>query len=108
MKNPLLPDEFSGLEDLAATWALQSERDRHTTRLNAEFGQLKQLYDAVLPRIEEIATYLDQFPMDGLPTPQQNLLNLSFSCMEVALPVEAHGQSTVPGGFDSARFMVEF
>jgi len=46
--------------------------------------------------------------MDELPAPEQNLLNLALSCMEVALPVEAHGQTTVPGGFDSARFEVDF
>ena len=77
-------------------------------RLTSEFAQLQQLYDAVIPEIERIVAHLNQFPMGALPPQEQNLLNLSFSCMEVALPVEAHGQSTVPGGFEPARFKVDF
>jgi len=46
--------------------------------------------------------------MGALPEPEQNLLNLALSCMEVALSVEAHGQTTVSGGFDPAHFEVDF
>ncbi|MBL4621060.1 MAG: hypothetical protein JKY89_01555 [Immundisolibacteraceae bacterium] len=104
----LLPEPFREFESLAAIWSCGTERERHTVRLTSEFEQLQQLYDAVLPEIERIVAHLNQFPMGGLPTQEQNLLNLSFSCMEVALPVEAHGQSTVPGGFEPERFMVDF
>ena len=104
----LLPDQFSEFEQLAQTWACATERARHTVRLTSEFGQLQQLYDAVLPSVERIVAHLNQFPMGELPPQEQNLLNLTFSCMEVALPVEAHGQSTVPGGFEPERFMVDF
>jgi len=62
----------------------------------------------VLPRVEEIVGHPNQFPMDALPEPEQNLPNLALSCREVALPVEAHGQTTVPGGFDPAHFEVDF
>ena len=103
-----LPTQFAEFEKFVAVWSLTSERARHSTRLTVEFEQLKSLYEAVLPRLEEIASHLNKFPMDGLPEPQQHLLNLALSCMEVALPVEAHGQTTVPGGFDPARFQVDF
>lgn len=106
--NQRLPGEFSALEPQAAIWSLATERERHTTRLNAKFEQLQSLYDEVLPRIEEIASYLNQFPMDDLPAQQQNLLHLALSCMEVCLPVEAHGQTTVPRGFEPSRFIVDF
>ena len=104
----LLPDPFSEFEGFAQKWACSTERERHTVRLTSEFEQLQQLYDAVLPQIEEMVAHLNQFPMGELPEQEQNLLNLTFSCMEVALPVEAHGQTTVPGGFEPARFLVDF
>ena len=106
--NQRLPSQFAELESLAEVWACATERERHTRRLTSEFEQLKQLYDAVLPEVEQIVAHLNQFPMGELPEQEQNLLNLSLSCMEVALPVEAHGQTTVPGGFDPARFEVDF
>ena len=104
----LLPEQFSEFESLASIWSCPTERERHTVRLTSEFEHLQQLYDAVLPEIERIVAHLNQFPMGALPPQQQNLLNLCFSCMEVALPVEAHGQSTVPGGFEPERFKVDF
>ena len=104
----LLPDQFSEFEKFAQTWSRPTERERHTVRLTSEFEQLQQLYDAVLPQIEKMVAHLNQFPMGELPEQEQNLLNLTFSCMEVALPVEAHGQTTVPGGFEPARFLVDF
>ena len=104
----ILPTEFSDLENHAAVWSLATERERHTTRLTADFDQLQSLYDDVLPKVEEIAKHLNQFPMDELPPSEQNLLNLALSCMEVTLAVEAHGQTTVPRGFDHARFEVDF
>lgn len=104
----LLPIEFLDLENHAVVWSLATERERHTTRLTTAFEQLQSLYDDVLPRVEKISQHLNQFPMDELPPPEQNLLNLALSCMEVTLAVEAHGQSTVPRGFDHARFQVDF
>lgn len=106
--NQKLPSQFAAFESLAVVWACATERERHTLRLTSEFEQLKQLYDAVLPELEQIVAYLNQFPMGELPEQEQNLLYLALSCMEVTLAVEAHGQTTVPGGFDPARFEVDF
>ena len=104
----LLPTAFNDLQDFADRFALPTERERHHERLHADFADLQALYNAVLPRIDEIHDYLAQFPWPDLPERERNLLNLALALIEVSLAVESHGQSTVPYGFDHDRFEVTF
>ena len=103
-----LPAEFSQLEPYVAQWDLLTERERHTTRLTAPIEQSSELYDALLPEIEPIAEYLADFDVNDLPAPQQSLMNLALSFMEVSLTVECLKSPTVPGGFAFERFEVLF
>ena len=103
-----LPAAFADLQTFADRYALPTERERHTERLKGPFGDLKALYDAVLPRLGDIHAHLKTHPWPNLPPAEQSLLNLALALMEVALAVESHGQPTVPHGFDHTRFRVWF
>ncbi|MEL0083687.1 MAG: hypothetical protein VW985_11715 [Gammaproteobacteria bacterium] len=101
-----LPAPFQSLEPFVEVWDLGSERERHTTRLNAPIEESQKLYDALLPQIEPIAEYLESFDLNNLPAQEQSLLNLALSFMEVSLTVECLKSPTVPGGFAFDRFEV--
>lgn len=108
MTAPVLPAPFADLEPLAGRYVLSTERERHTARLTSPYADLKNFYDTVLPRMPDINAHLAAQPWPGLPAPEQCLMDLGLFLMEVALAVEAHGQPTVPYGFDWRRFEVHF
>lgn len=101
---PRLPEAFRDLERFSG-WSLETERERQYKRLASEMGELQEVYDAVLPRMEEIVAHLNQFPLDTLPEEARHLLNLCLSVVEVSNAVEMFGQPAVIDGFDAERFV---
>ena len=65
-----LPDEF---RDLAPwlDWALEPERARTEKREASSMAEIRAFYDAVLPRLEEMIRYLEDFRDDDMPSPRQ-------------------------------------
>lgn len=102
-----LPAEFADL-DKYLDWALPTERARSRKRLTSSMEEIKAFYDDMLARIEPALEYLNTFPLDDMPEPQQNLLNLTLMLAEVANAVELF--KTQPGvidGFDPERFITD-
>jgi hypothetical protein len=96
MTSPLLPEEFSSLEQFAADgWCLGAEQARYEKRLQTTMPELLELYDAAFPRLRDITIHLDQFPLDDLPEREQNLLHFAFSLIQVSLAVDMWGQPEV-------------
>ena len=105
MSERLLPDSFQDLEPFAATWALATERERKSRRLASTMEELQVFYTAILPRMEAVITYLDQFPLEAMPAEAQRLLSLTLSLAEVAMAVELFKQPSVADGYDAERFV---
>ena len=99
-----LPEEFRDLEPFAA-WALPTERERNGRRRASSMAEINALYDAVLPRMDAIIAYLNQYPLDALPEEAERLLNLSLSLAEVSPAVEFYKQPEVVDGFPADRFL---
>jgi hypothetical protein len=104
MPDVRLPDRFRDLEPLASIWALPHESERHALRLASTIQDLRALYDAMMPRIEDILAYLSEFPVEALTSESRNLLNLACSLAEIGPAVELYGATEVPNGYDSRRF----
>jgi hypothetical protein len=105
MPSRMLPEPFADLEDFAAVWALATESERSRTRQSYTMAELQAFYDAMLPRMETILAYLNQFPLDALPADAQSLLHLTLSLAEVAPAVELFKQPSVVDGYDIARLI---
>ena len=90
-----LPSEFADLEPFA-DWALPTERERYAKRLASTMDEMQAFYDAALPRLEDAASYLEQFPLDDLPEDALHLLLICYSLINVSFPVEAWHQPRVP------------
>ena len=99
-----------GYRDLAwlADWALPTERQRHSKRIGTPLPEIQRVYDALLPRIEPMIAYLDQFPINDLPPAEANLMLLALVFVEVSPSVELLHSPTVPDGFEPSRFEVHF
>ena len=89
------PADFADLEPLAA-WAVPTEKARYELRMSSTMDELQAFYDAVFPRLDEAATYLEQFDMNALPEDAQRLLWLCCSLVTVSFPVEVWRQPKVP------------
>jgi hypothetical protein len=65
--------------------------------------EIQAFYDAILPRMDAIVEYLNQFPLDNLPERARPLSYLGYAFMDIAAAVELYGQPSVPDGFDATR-----
>jgi len=92
----MLPSEFADLEPYAQRWCLATENERWNERMSSSMEDLRQLYDALLPRVPEAMAYCDKFPLDGMPDDAVNLLRLVYSFVLVSFAVELWGQTYPP------------
>ena len=101
-----LPEQFKALQPLVdGGWALRTERERNAKRLSSSITEIRTVYDSLLPRMDEIVSYLNQFPLDNMPDDARTLLNLTLALAEVSPAVEFYGQPEVVYGFPSSRFV---
>ena len=101
MTNPL-PDEFQDLAPFLE-WALASEQERSAKRQACTIKEIKTFYSAMLQRLEEILSYLDDYPTENVPPDVETLFHLTLSVAEVAPAVENFGQPGVVDGYDVKR-----
>ncbi len=100
-----LPEEFADLERFI-DWSLPTERERNARRLASSIEEIKELYQAMVPRTEAILEYLDRFELGKLPEREQRLLNLTLALAEVANAVELYKNPAVIDGFDPKRLIL--
>ena len=100
-----LPAGFEDLERFVDSWSLASERERNRQRLSSTMEEIQSLYDALLPRMEEIIGYLNQQPLNNLPDDARRLFHLSLALAEIAPAVEFYKQPEVVDGFPPDRFV---
>ena len=104
MPDRILPEAFPDLEPLVA-WALPTEQERNHKRVNSSMTEINTFYETLLPRMDDVLAYLNQFSLDALPAEAQRLMYLTLSLAEVAPAVEFFHQPRVTDGYDPARFI---
>ena len=92
----LLPEEFADLERFASRWCLATEPERWAQRHASTIEEMRELYDAVSPRVEAAFAHCDRFPLDHLPHDTRNLLHLLLSFVMVSFPVEVWNAPRIP------------
>ncbi len=101
-----LPERFGEFEVLAQKWALPTENQRSAKRWSASPEEFQDFYDALVPHINEILAYLDQFLLEDMPEDALQLFHLSLALAEAAPHVEFYrGAAKVPHSFDARRML---
>src|SRR5262245_30155491 len=109
MSLSLLPSQFADLEPLATAWSLATQYERERKRAASTPAELYALYNTLLPHMQQVLNYLDQFPLDAMPQEARRLLYLTFSLAEVAPYVECYGgESRVPNSFEETRMVAVY
>ncbi len=90
-----LPEEFADLEHFA-DWGESTEKQRMARRIGSTMAELTDYYSTLLPRMEAMAEYLDQWTIPDLPAPAKKLLYMGLMYMEAAVSVELFKDPDVP------------
>lgn len=104
MANSFLPSDFSDLQGFSA-WALATETARAQRRRDSTLDELREFYDAMLPRLMAVLEYLNGFPLSRMPAPELALFQMSLAFAEIAPFVEQYGRTVLPEIFDERRFV---
>lgn len=105
-QEPLLPLGFQHLESLVSDWALPSEAARNQRRLTSSMAEIQEFYDTVLRAMEALVSHLSTFRVSELPAPEQRLMYLALSLMEVAPAVEIYHQPDIPDAIEADRLVI--
>ena len=106
MAERLLPEAFVDLEGWVA-WALPKETERSRKRQASTMAEIEAFYNALLPRMEAVLSYLNGFSLDGLPEPEERLFYLVLALAEVAPAVELFQEPREEETFDVTKFLPE-
>lgn len=83
-----LPAQFSDLAEFVAAWALPTERERFHKLHTSTLEELRRFYDAMLPRMNEILAWLNQYKVSDMPEDARTLFDLSLAFAETAHPID--------------------
>ncbi|MFT4564969.1 MAG: hypothetical protein ACI9BW_004739 [Gammaproteobacteria bacterium] len=104
MTNNALPSGFEDLAEFMPDWACATEIERNRFRVAQSLAELKRFYDAMMPRLDAISSFLNDFPLHAMPRDCANLLELALMTMEVAPAVEYYNSPDVPESVEYEKF----
>ena len=100
-----LPEQFAPLEPFVSVWALPTEQQRSERRWASSPEEFQSFYDAVLPLLDDLLAYLDQFTLGEMPEQALPLYHLAIAFAEASPHVEMYkGAAQVPFSFHASRF----
>lgn len=95
------------LKPFIGEWGLPTLSRRIEKRLNSSIEELKAFHDAIVPRLEEIIDYLNQFPLDAIPEEDKPLSYATLAALEVENPVNKWNSATLEDAVDPRRFRIK-
>ena len=90
-----LPAQFADLAVWVRDWALTTERERFLKLHSVQLLQLRDFYQAMLPRIDEILVYLNQWEVSALPADARTLFDLAMTFSETAHPIDLNWKDEI-------------
>lgn len=83
-----LPAAFASLAPFADKWVLATEKARREARMTSSMEEINAFYAAMKPVLDDAIQHLNRFDLNALPAPEQNLLWLCQSLVEISVAVE--------------------
>lgn len=95
-----LPERYAKLEQTWGEWIIDTEPARAKLRLAKPDEELRTFYEALQPQLPELINFIDQYPIDALPSDVKNLWWLVSSYIGVAVALEMYGSvRAIPGAY---------
>ena len=99
------PPDLPGIDQYIRQWGLATERERIGKRTSSTLEALTEFYEAVLPHLEKIILFLDQFPLKQIPPEHQPLLYTTLSMIEVDQAVNKWKSPILPQAVDPSTYI---
>lgn len=90
----------AGLDPFLPGWGLATSHERLVKRANSSMEEMRAFYDAMMPQLEEIIDYLNQFPLNAIPDADMPLANAALAMCEVDNAVNKWNSPTLDSGID--------
>ncbi|MFT5134868.1 MAG: hypothetical protein ACI9SC_003350 [Gammaproteobacteria bacterium] len=101
-----LPAKFAAIEPFVAAWSLENELLRSQRRWSASVEEYEAFYDAMLPVLDDVLSYLDQYKLGAIPDEALPLYHLTLAFAEAAPHNELYEcANEVPNSFSASRFV---
>lgn len=101
ISRPLTTD----IDPFLPAWGLPTSHERLVKRANSTMDEIQAFYDAMMPRLEEIIEYLNQFPIAEIPEADQPLANAALAMCHVDNAVNKWKSPTLESGIDFRRLL---
>jgi hypothetical protein len=96
----LLPADFADLEPLVAEWSLDCEEARFRKLHSVSMTELRSFYDAMLPRLPAILSFLRECRLGAMSEPQKSLFHMAMTFVETSHPIDLGWADTdFPGAY---------
>lgn len=91
-----LPGAFGDLAPYL-DWALPTERARRIKRGASSMDELNAFYAAMVARMEDVLSFLGEFPPENPPADVERLFFMAASLAEIAPAIEMYGEQSALG-----------
>ena len=88
MSQRQLPPDFADLARFVDEWALSTEQQRYEQLHRHSLEHLRAFYEVMLPRMDAILIYLNQYTVQTLPADAKTLFDLAMTFSETAHPID--------------------
>ena len=99
--------EFSGLNEFVAGWGLPTAHERLIKRSEASMAEIESFYEAIVPRLEEIITFLNRYPVDQIPRDYLPLAYTALAACEIDDAVNVWKSPTLDLATDMCSWRVK-
>ena len=96
--NAQKPD-FAELSPFLAEWGLPHSAERVARRAGGSMKEIHAFHEAMLPRLEEVINYLNNFAVAEIPTDDMALAYAALAMCEIDNPVR-WGEVNLSSGYD--------
>ena len=106
MSAELQPD-FKDLQPYVETWGLPSLQERIARRAGATIEELQEFYATVMPRLDQIIEFLNQFPANAIPDEHKPLASMALSLVQVDSAVNKFNAPVLDRALDPRAFTIK-
>ena len=102
----MLPKKFAALEPFVDLWAFDTELQRSQRRWSASEQEYRDFYNAMMPVLDEVLDYVDQYELGKIADEALALYHLALAFAEAAPHNELYEcANQVPNSFTASRFI---
>ena len=103
MKTP----DYSDLASVISAWGLPTVEERIAKRTTSTLEEMQEFHDAIIPDLESIIDFLNQFPFEKIPEEYLPLKNMVLSALHIDRPVNKWKKALLDDAGDPRLFKMK-